>query len=68
VDEHGWHLSTDAADTPDAAAHTRLDDLRRWLTKPMRTIRLPDLLIEVDNDLRVTDHFVLVEPYPVDAI
>jgi hypothetical protein len=24
----------------------------------MRTIRLPDLLIEVDNDLRFTDHFV----------
>jgi hypothetical protein len=28
------------------------------LTKNMRTIRLPDLLIEVDNDLRFSDHFV----------
>ena len=58
VDERGWHLSTDATETLDAAAQTRLDDLRRWLTKQMRTIRLPDLLIEVDNDLRFTDHFV----------
>jgi hypothetical protein len=58
VDEHGWHLSTDAAETLDAAAQTRLGDLRRWLTKQMRTTRLPDLLIEVDNDLRFTDHFV----------
>ena len=58
VDEDGWHLSTDAAETLDAAAQTRLGDLRKWLTKQMRTIRLPDLLIEVDNDLRFTDHFV----------
>jgi TnpA family transposase len=58
VDERGWHLSTDAAETLDAAAQTRLDDLRRWLTKQMRTIRLSDLLIEIDNDLRFTDHFV----------
>ena len=58
MDEHGWHLSTDAAETLDATAQSRLDDLRRWLTKQMRTIRLPDLLIEVDNDLRFTDHFV----------
>ena len=58
VEEDGWHLSTDAAETLDAAAQTRLGDLKRWLTKKMRTTRLPDLLIEVDNDLRFTDHFV----------
>ncbi len=58
ADKDGWHLSTDAADTLDAAAQTKLGDLKRWLTKQMRTIRLPDLLIEVDNDLRFTDHFV----------
>jgi TnpA family transposase len=58
ADENGWHLSKDAAETLDAAAQTRLSELRKWLTKQMRTIRLPDLLIEVDNDLRFTDHFV----------
>jgi TnpA family transposase len=57
VEEDGWHLSTDPAETLDAAAQTRLGDLKKWLTKQMRTIRLPDLLIEVDNDLRFTDHF-----------
>ncbi len=59
VEEDGWHLSTDPAETLDAAAQTRLGDLKRWLTRQMRSIRLPDLLIEVDNDLRFTDHFVL---------
>jgi hypothetical protein len=29
-----------------------------WLTKHMRTIRLPELLIKFDNDLRFTDHIV----------
>jgi TnpA family transposase len=42
----------------DTAAQTRLGDLRKWLAKHMRTVRLPDLLIEVDNDLRFTDHFL----------
>jgi TnpA family transposase len=58
ADEDGWHLSTDAAETLDAAAQTRLGELRKWLTKQMRSIRLPDLLIEVDNDLRFTEHFL----------
>ena len=58
VEEDAWHLSKDVAETLDAAAQTRLGDLKKWLAKHMRTIRLPDLLIEVDNDLRFTDHFV----------
>src|SRR5262249_1239748 len=58
ADGDGWHLSKDAAETLDATAQTRLGDLRKWLAKPMRTVRLPDLLIEVDNDLRFTDHFL----------
>ena len=58
ADGNGWHLSTEAAESLDAAAQTRLGELRKWLAKLMRTIRLPDLLIEVDNDLRFTDHFL----------
>jgi len=58
VDKGGWRLSTDATETLDEAAQTRLGDLKRWLTRQMRTSRLPDLLIEVDNDLRFTDHFL----------
>jgi hypothetical protein len=56
--EDGWHLSTDAAATLDAEAQARLGELRRWLARHMRSVRLPDLLIEVDNDLRFTDHFL----------
>jgi Tn3 transposase DDE domain len=58
ADGDGWHLSKDVAETLDAGAQTRLGDLRKWLAKHMRTVRLPDLLIEVDNDLRLTDHFL----------
>jgi TnpA family transposase len=58
VEEGGWHLSIDAAEKLDAEAQARLDGLKGWLTKRMRTTRLPDLLIEVDNDLRFTDHFL----------
>jgi TnpA family transposase len=58
ADGDGWHLSKDVAETLDAGAQTRLGDLRKWLARHMRTVRLPDLLIEVDNDLRFTDHFL----------
>jgi len=58
VDDEGWHLSTDPAEKVDAETQGRLDGLKEWLAKRMRTIRLPDLLIEVDNDLRFTDHFL----------
>lgn len=44
--EGGWHLSVDAAEKLDAEAQARLDGLKGWLTKRMRTTRLPDLLIE----------------------
>ena len=58
VDEDGWHLSTDAAEKLDPEAEAQLKRLKDWLARHMRTIRLPDLLIEVDNDLRFTDHFL----------
>ena len=41
---------------PDAEA--RLHRLKGWLARHMPTIRLPALLIEVDNDLRFTNHFL----------
>jgi hypothetical protein len=51
VDEDGWHLSSDAPEKLDAEAQARLDGLKRWLAQRLRMTRLPDLLIEVDNDL-----------------
>jgi TnpA family transposase len=58
VDEDGWHLSTDATEKLDAEAQARLDGLKGWLAQRLRMTQLPDLLIEVDNDLRFTDHFL----------
>ena len=58
VDEDGWHLSTDAGESLDEETEQKVDTLRSWLSKNMRKIRLPELLIEVDNDLRYTKHFM----------
>lgn len=68
VDESGWHLSTDASEKLTAREQQNLDRLKDWLARHMRSIRLPDLLIEVDNDLDFTRHFSrLDEPHPRDA-
>jgi len=58
ADEHGWHLSVDATEKLDEVAAARLTQLKAWLAKTMRRIRLPELLIEVDNDLGFTHHFL----------
>ncbi len=53
-----WQLSVDPADKLDKATTIRLEGLKRWLAEHMRPIKLPDLLIEVDNDLRFTTPFM----------
>ena len=58
VDEHGWHLSIDPGEKLGAGATQRLDDLQRWLGENLRVIKLPELLIEVDNDLHFTHQFM----------
>ena len=56
-DDHGWRLKTDPAEPPDPAQSDRLAELHRWLDARNRTIRLADLLIEVENDLGFSVHF-----------
>ena len=56
-DDDGWRLKSDPAEHPDPAEADRLADLRRWLDAPSRSIRLADLLIEVENDLGFSVHF-----------
>jgi TnpA family transposase len=58
VEKDGWHLAADASEKLDSKAQTRLAELKAWLARPMRTARLPDLLIEVDNDLHFSDDFL----------
>jgi len=56
-DDH-WQLSTDPGEKLDAQTQERLEHLQQWLSEHMRTVKLPELLIQVDNDLRCTDFFL----------
>ena len=54
----GWRLASDAHGVPSADSERMMAPLREWLSDNMRTIKLPDLLIEVDNDLKITRSFM----------
>ena len=56
-DDDGWRLKTDSAEQLDPAQSDRLAELHRWLDARNRSIRLADLLIEVENDLGFSGHF-----------
>ena len=58
VDGAGWHLSVDSAEPPDPTVETKIDQLKNWIKKHQRQIKLPQLLIEVDNELHFTRHFL----------
>ncbi|MEQ1546990.1 hypothetical protein [Methyloglobulus sp.] len=58
VDEKGWQVSSDPSEKLDSGTYSRLDSLHAWLGKHMRTIKLPDLLIEVDNELQFSRQFM----------
>lgn len=58
VNEEGWQMSIDSADKLNDKDSVNLQKLKAWLAKHMRTIRLPELLIEVDNELHMTKPFL----------
>jgi TnpA family transposase len=58
VDKNGWHFAADPSEKLDPASQRQLDELKDWLGQHMRWIKLPDLLIEVDNELSFTRHFM----------
>ena len=58
VDEDGWQLSLDPAAQLDSAGEKRLEGLQAWLSEGLRDVKLPQLLIEVDNELHFTHHFI----------
>jgi len=62
VDERGWRLSVDPPHTLNEAEQERVAALQRWLGDQMQEIKLPDLLIAVDNDLHFTRHFLPSTP------
>jgi TnpA family transposase len=59
VKDGRWVLSVDPGETLTPEEETSLNQLKSWLKKHMRPIKLPQLLIEVDNDLHFTHEFML---------
>jgi hypothetical protein len=58
IQDGNWQLSIDPGEKLDTNAQERLEQLQQWLAEQMRTVKLPELLIQVDNDLRFTDFFL----------
>jgi hypothetical protein len=54
VDDQGWHLSADSGEKLDQEAQYRLTNLKSWLAQNMPRVKLPELLIEVHNELSYT--------------
>jgi TnpA family transposase len=71
VEKDGWHLSVDSDEPLDPTVEAKIDQLKGWLKKHQRQIKLPQLLIEVDNELHFTRHFLTLaqsKVRPVDEI
>ncbi|MBE0524916.1 MAG: Tn3 family transposase [Methanosarcinales archaeon] len=60
MDENTWYLSADSIDKLDSESEKHLLLLKDWLSQHMREVKLPDLLIEVDNELKITRHFMSI--------
>jgi TnpA family transposase len=57
VGDQGWQLAVDPGSKLELAEQQRLETLQTWLAEKLRDIKLPELLIEVDNELHFTDPF-----------
>ena len=58
LDEEGWRISSDPTEKLDDGTDKTLNPLKECLGEYIRTIKLPELLIEVDNDLRFSRCFM----------
>ena len=68
VNEDGWALSSDKAEKLNKETEEKLENLTIWLDDNLRQIKLPELLIEVDNELHFTHPFLSpVQPKVRDA-
>ncbi len=54
-----WSLSTDQAYKLTEKQEEDLKLLKNWIASHMRKIKLPDLLVEIDNELQFTESFML---------
>lgn len=58
IENNKWELSIDEAQQFNENEADMLIRLRDFLKTHMRKIKLPDLLVEVDNDLHITNYFM----------
>lgn len=58
IDESGWRLSRDVAEETDADDYQNLKELHQHLATHMRIIKLPQLLVDVDNELHFSRYFM----------
>jgi len=58
VEDGKWVLSVDSAEEFTKEEVIALEHLKSWLSEHMCSIKLPQLLIEVDNDLHYTQEFI----------
>jgi TnpA family transposase len=53
-----WVLSKDQGEKLTKMQGDSLEELKGWIASHMRSIKLPDLLVEVDNGLKFTEAFM----------
>lgn len=58
LDDEGWQISSDSTEKLDYGTDKTLNPLKEWIGQHIRTIKLPELLIEVDNDLQFSSSFM----------
>ncbi|MEL6822979.1 MAG: Tn3 family transposase, partial [Calditrichota bacterium] len=59
IHEDGWRLATDKAEALNNKTESSLKQFKEWLADKMRIIKLPELLIEVNNELHFTRYFMV---------
>ncbi len=58
LNEDGWQITSDPTEKLEYGNDRRLNPLKEWIGQHIRTIKLPDLLIEVDNAVRFSRAFM----------
>lgn len=60
LDDEGWQISSDPTEKMDYGTDKILNPLKEWIGQYIRPIKLPELLIEVDNELQFSRSFMTV--------
>ena len=64
IENEAWKITADPNEKLEKGTDDQVKPLKRWLGQHIRTIKLPDLLIEVDNELQFSRHFITATETP----